>query len=175
LTDQDEAIDAQNINGVKAFKTSATILNYETKSVVIQIPNDSNVILKCARKNRRYIVELLPNFFTSAMAFKALNSIEKENYEKFFLDFNASHLPIAVDNNVLPKVVNFSFMNTSVGENAPQSSAIKHIVNRTSFPSPYVIFGPPGTGKCDDINENSILTIKKFSHSQEKHLQLLKR
>lgn len=156
MTDQDDANDNFNNNideGKKVFTTSAAIISYEPKSVTIQIPNDSKVIKKIDRADKKFIVELLPNFFTSAMAFMALQSIEEHKFEIFFLDFHVCDIPVPIMDDNLPKVSNFAFLNNDVGANGAQSNAIKHIVNRTSFPSPYVIFGPPGTGKTSTIVE----------------------
>jgi hypothetical protein len=42
---------------------------------------------------------------------------------------------------------NFKWMNKNVGKNKSQMNAVKSIVNRTSFPSPFIVFGGPGCGK----------------------------
>ncbi|ESO99380.1 hypothetical protein LOTGIDRAFT_113531, partial [Lottia gigantea] len=44
--------------------------------------------------------------------------------------------------------------------NKEQASAIKHIVSGTSRPAPYLVFGPPGTGKTFTIVE----AMKQVSH-----------
>ncbi|XP_055623579.1 putative helicase mov-10-B.1 [Toxorhynchites rutilus septentrionalis] len=42
---------------------------------------------------------------------------------------------------------------TKISSNKEQMQAVKNIVNRTSFPAPYLLFGPPGTGKTSTLTE----------------------
>ncbi|XP_058829125.1 putative helicase mov-10-B.1 [Topomyia yanbarensis] len=46
-----------------------------------------------------------------------------------------------------------SWYNRSLMENPEQQAAVLNIVNRTSYPLPYVLFGPPGTGKTTTLVE----------------------
>ncbi|XP_062560306.1 uncharacterized protein LOC134224762 isoform X1 [Armigeres subalbatus] len=47
----------------------------------------------------------------------------------------------------------FQWFNKYVATNHEQLSAVRNIVNRTSFPAPYILFGPPGTEKTSTIVE----------------------
>jgi helicase MOV-10 len=47
----------------------------------------------------------------------------------------------------------FEWFNENIQSNPEQVQAITHIVNGTSYPAPYIIFGPPGTGKTSTITE----------------------
>jgi helicase MOV-10 len=49
-----------------------------------------------------------------------------------------------------------------IGQNPEQVQAVQHIVCGTSQPSPYIIFGPPGTGKTSTVVE-SICQLWKTS------------
>ncbi|XP_058066597.1 putative helicase MOV-10 [Anopheles bellator] len=54
----------------------------------------------------------------------------------------------------------FTWFDSRIATNRLQQGAIKNIVNRTAFPAPYIIFGPPGTGKTCTIVE-AVLQIYK--------------
>lgn len=41
----------------------------------------------------------------------------------------------------------FRFYNRLIEDNEQQESAVRHIVAGSSRPAPFLIFGPPGTGK----------------------------
>lgn len=117
----------------------APIANYHAKFVTIEVKRNGKKI----DDKSRYYVEFRPNFFSNAMAQRALRRITKYNYENFMVNFTRASLP----NKTLPKhpnIVNIDWLNKNVGANGPQSQAIKSILNRTSFPAPYLIFGPPG-------------------------------
>lgn len=51
--------------------------------------------------------------------------------------------------------------NNGIGKNEKQQQAIFHIISETSRPYPYLIFGPPGTGKTITVVE-AILQIRKL-------------
>uniref|UniRef100_A0A182Q4Z5 RNA helicase n=1 Tax=Anopheles farauti TaxID=69004 RepID=A0A182Q4Z5_9DIPT len=55
----------------------------------------------------------------------------------------------------------FEWFQKQIGKNKQQKLAIQNIVNRTSYPAPYILFGPPGTGKTYTIVE-AILQIWKL-------------
>ncbi|KAI5643204.1 AAA domain-containing protein [Phthorimaea operculella] len=62
----------------------------------------------------------------------------------------------------LPKVQPIKkFYNTLVKENDEQRSAVEHIVSKTSDKAPYIVFGPPGTGKTMTIVEAIIQIVVK--------------
>lgn len=124
--------------------------------------HDVKLIRKIVSENESYLVELVPNFFTSAMAYYAMNRIEKNLFEKFLMEFDVASLPVSAANNNPFSITNFKWCNESVGNNPSQSMAIRHIVNRKNFPSPYIVFGPPGTGKTSTLVETVAQIVKLF-------------
>ena len=51
-------------------------------------------------------------------------------------------------------IFNFQrFFNQNIEKNEEQRCAVQHIVAGTSRPAPYLVFGPPGTGKTVTIVE----------------------
>uniref|UniRef100_A0A182PP12 Uncharacterized protein n=1 Tax=Anopheles epiroticus TaxID=199890 RepID=A0A182PP12_9DIPT len=59
------------------------------------------------------------------------------------------------------QITEFEWFQTCISGNEMQKQAIKNIVNRTAYPAPYVLFGPPGTGKTCTIVE-TVLQIWKL-------------
>lgn len=57
------------------------------------------------------------------------------------------------------KEISSSFINRMVASNKQQRIAVQNIVNGTSMEAPYLVFGPPGTGKTVTIVE-AILQVK---------------
>lgn len=47
----------------------------------------------------------------------------------------------------------FQWLRQSINSNEEQMTAVRNIVNRTSFPAPYILIGPPGTGKTSTLVE----------------------
>lgn len=65
--------------------------------------------------------------------------------------------PDLVTRNALKEI---KFFNPSVDENAEQKQAVYSILQGKSLPAPYILFGPPGTGKTVTLVE-SILQVKE--------------
>lgn len=146
---------------LKKVQICAPIVSFHRNYVTIEIKRKGKNIEKTAR----YRVEFLPNFFSNAMAQRALRQIEKHGYENFLLDFTKETLPHQIRFR-FQKLDSIEWMNESVGKNFAQSQAIKYIVNRSSFPSPYVVFGPPG---------EQIKSLVDFSDAQTFPFQELER
>jgi hypothetical protein len=122
------------------LQINSPILSYQFRCVTVEI--NRKTIRKFDEK-ALYQVEFRPNFFSNAMAQRALTRIDKVGYANFMTTFDKKSLPIKADFN-FPSFEIVEWLNQNVGKNLPQSQAVKHIVSRSSFPSPYIVFGPPG-------------------------------
>ncbi|XP_011861509.1 PREDICTED: putative helicase mov-10-B.1 isoform X2 [Vollenhovia emeryi] len=49
--------------------------------------------------------------------------------------------------------IDIEWINTNMKENERQKQAVRKILSKTSHPAPYIIFGPPGTGKTATLVE----------------------
>ncbi|KXJ71865.1 hypothetical protein RP20_CCG019498, partial [Aedes albopictus] len=61
--------------------------------------------------------------------------------------------PEVITGGPLEPISSFQWIRQSVASNEEQMVAIRNIVNQTSFPAPYILFGPPGTGKTSTLVE----------------------
>ena len=94
------------------------------------------------QEDRPYHVEFLPNRMTVRVAHRAVDDAIKNQLSNYFVNLTSSKVEEHLkDKKIIKK---FEWMNESLQGNKEQQIAVRNIVNRTSFPSPYVIFGPPG-------------------------------
>jgi len=58
---------------------------------------------------------------------------------------------------------NIDWVNPNVAKNEEQKQAVKKILNKTAHPAPYIIFGPPGTGKTATLVETicQVISVPK--------------
>lgn len=54
--------------------------------------------------------------------------------------------------------------NRKMDDNLQQIAAVQHIIAGSSKPAPYLVFGPPGTGKTITLVE-AMHQVFKISHS----------
>lgn len=113
--------------------------------------------------NVKYFVRFIPNRITYRACFHALDSIKLHLLHSFFDNFEEEPANCKRDNGAI--VNDFEWYNQQIATNEEQMSAIKNIVNCTAYPFPYVVFGPPGTGKTSCIVEciAQILKLKPKS------------
>lgn len=111
-------------------------------------------------EDRLYHVQFHPNQVSIRVAHQAIDAAEKNKLERYLGDFKCGG---QIDKTNFTR---FDWMNRSIAGNKEQKTAIRSIVNCTSFPQPYVIFGPPGTGKSTTIVEAiaQITTLKRDAH-----------
>ena len=91
--------------------------------------------------DRPYHVEFVPNRIAARVAHRAVQDALDNRSISYLRDFT---LPLQMEVNEKQLYSKFRWFNPAIRGNMEQRTAIRNIVNCTAFPSPYVIFGPPG-------------------------------
>ena len=89
-------------------------------------------------EERSYHIEFQPNRISTRVAHQAIDVAKSKQLTNYLKDFTGQQ---KTDQRTWE---DFEWMNSSIEDNEEQQVAIKNIVNCTSYPSPYVVFGPPG-------------------------------
>lgn len=167
--------DEMHVCVVPMEKYSPGKFNYEDDSVFAQVLEHKNdrLHIKCFQtKDRRrspidcelkHSVRFMQSRKTYRVGFQALDKIKECGLVPFFSDFEEPPKMYKKDNDM--KREEFEWFNQQIAANEEQKLAIKNIVNSTAFPFPYVVFGPPGTGKTSCLVEAiaQILKVKPDS------------
>ena len=148
------------------------IINEPTKEIDLKVDYDIR------------FVRFVPQKIKSQACFQALDMIQRNDLKDFFDDFEDE--PKFCLKRIDKKFDNFEWYNPQIGRNEEQKAAIKNIVNCTAFPFPYVVFGPPGTGKTSclvecvaqilklKLNSKILITTQSNSACDEIGVRLLK-
>lgn len=112
--------------------------------------------------DRHYHVEFLSNRIAIRVGHRAVEDAIKFNLSGYLKSFGGRRIQEKPEG----EVSKIKWLNPSVANNKEQKAAIRNIINRTSFPSPYIVFGPPGTGKSTTIIEAvaQIVKLKPLAH-----------
>ncbi|KAM4610009.1 putative helicase mov-10-B.1 [Polymixia lowei] len=105
-------------------------------------------LLKCFVEGMKFNVKFAVNRLTMRIQLRAAKRVaEKHRLKKLLLPTWAS------SSNQQPELHTFSPVNPDVKENPEQYKAVQNIVAGSSKPAPYIVFGPPGTGKTVTVVE----------------------
>ncbi|CAO1431403.1 unnamed protein product [Diamesa hyperborea] len=147
------------------------IYNNPTNCIFAKIDNITNDIVnftstKILELKVSYNINFIGNRITIRSSFQALEAVNMNRLNDYFENFENE--PGIYDTQRFQQEVkfeNFEWFNEKIATNEEQMTAIKNIVNCTAFPFPYVIFGPPGTGKTSTLVEcvAQILKLKPES------------
>ncbi|XP_017264229.1 putative helicase mov-10-B.1 [Kryptolebias marmoratus] len=95
--------------------------------------------------NMKFDVEFTINRYTVKLQHRAVDLAEKHQLKEVLFPSGA-----AVPSVSIPELRMF---NRQLEENTEQRNAVGHIVAGSSKPAPYIVFGPPGTGKTITLVE----------------------
>lgn len=122
---------------IEELRIYTQIVLIDGQRVVFEKPKNAHINF-----NEKYHVQMMENRVSKRLACKAFEMIRLFHLEAFMTSFDESalenheSLPVG---NIIDEI---ECCNPSC--NGAQKDAVKNIVNRTNFPLPYVIFGPPG-------------------------------
>ncbi|KAL9702497.1 hypothetical protein quinque_006015 [Culex quinquefasciatus] len=123
--------------GIK--KITGTVDNVDAHNVTIWVEKEFDV----HNVNK---LEFLVERTTFQMEYRALELLEQNVIKNvFFADSYTGNKSL--------DYMSFEWFRPSIASNPEQAQAIRNILNQTSFPVPYVLFGPPGTGKTSTLAE----------------------
>eukprot|EP00095_Tigriopus_kingsejongensis_P012554 snap_masked-scaffold821_size92673-processed-gene-0.12 protein:Tk12554 transcript:snap_masked-scaffold821_size92673-processed-gene-0.12-mRNA-1 annotation:"helicase mov-10- -like" len=92
-------------------------------------------------------VRFVFNRITFKHGHAALNAVDPLTIKRVFPEAIKTDFP------PLAPVSQDRLFNVNVGANPQQFQAVQHIVSGSSYPHPYILFGPPGTGKTMTVVE----------------------
>ncbi|XP_075235124.1 uncharacterized protein LOC142332554 isoform X2 [Lycorma delicatula] len=149
--------------GLKSVWYSGLICKVELRSILLRFRADFHKLLKpeSTQVNAKFVPQRLPY----RMCHRALEFVKKEQME--FILFPLENFPYKKSPNFVDKL---KFSNKDINNNPEQAQAVLNIVNCTSRPYPYLLFGPPGTGKTVTLVEAIIQNWKLKPESRRKQL-----
>ncbi|XP_024893645.1 putative helicase MOV-10 isoform X1 [Temnothorax curvispinosus] len=105
-------------------------------------------------KGKRFNIEFVDRHWSLRCCHYALKIVSKCNWIEIVyprLRTNCTDMEIDIE-----------WINADLKENEPQKQAVRKILNKTAYPAPYIIFGPPGTGKTVTLVETICQIVRHF-------------
>jgi helicase MOV-10 len=101
--------------------------------------------------SKLYHVKFIPNRVSYRACYHTIETIKNLNLTDYFQNFQRILPKQTADSK--SKIQITGWFNKNVATNDEQKMAVNNILNRTAFPFPFVVFGPPGTGKTSTLVE----------------------
>jgi hypothetical protein len=118
---------------------------------------EGEVIFKCSDRfsvnyTESYHIKFIPSRTSYCASYETIEYIKRRrDLTRFFQDFQ-SELE-GQEEYEKEEIEITEWFNKTFETNAEQKLAVQSILNRTAFPFPFVVFGPPGTGKTSTLVE----------------------
>ncbi|KAG4067906.1 hypothetical protein HA402_010592 [Bradysia odoriphaga] len=113
----------------------------------------SDYFFKFGHSKLTFRLHFLANRLTYQMEQHAVERVKVNNLSDFMFPSSPELLQLGSRNSLV-------YFNNDIRSNVEQMQAVENITHGTAYPAPYLIFGPPGTGKTKTIVE-AILQIWK--------------
>lgn len=104
-----------------------------------------------------YFIRFLSNRTTVALEHRALDLFDQHEISKFFFP-SRGDLVVKAAKSAVDTASQIEWISEV---NDEQRAAVENILCRTSYPHPYILFGPPGTGKTKTLVEAIGQIIKR--------------
>ncbi|XP_075234824.1 putative helicase mov-10-B.1 isoform X2 [Lycorma delicatula] len=149
--------------GLKNVWYSGLICKVELKSILLRFRKSFHQLFQpdVMKVNVKFEPQRLPY----KMCYRALEFVKEREMQ--FLLFPLENFPFVKSPNFVDKL---EFHNEDINNNPEQAQAVLNIVNCTSRPYPYLLFGPPGTGKTVTLVEAIIQNWKLEPENRRKQL-----
>lgn len=141
-----------NVELWRTQRIYATITGVKNGSVHIDLDRGLDTFTaktKVAPNDEVYFVRFMSNRTTIALEHRALDLLDQHKISKFFFP-NRENL---LADSSKPDVHNAAPIKWISDVNEEQRSAVENILKSTAYPFPYILFGPPGTGKTKTLIE----------------------
>uniref|UniRef100_A0A3P9P524 RNA helicase n=1 Tax=Poecilia reticulata TaxID=8081 RepID=A0A3P9P524_POERE len=112
----------------------------------------ANRLLDTFIANMKFDVEFTFNRLTLKLQHRAVDLAVKHNLKEVLFPSETAAKKVSV--------AKLSMLNRRIENNPEQRKAVQHIIAASSKPAPYIVFGPPGTGKTITMVEAINQVIK---------------